>query len=108
MASGSAGVPGPHPHGYYDEATIQNDVAEGGFSIPAAFDVLEARSRAVSCEIPAVAYCQGTPLRNEIEARDPGRLLEATAVATAAIRDRFGATDLDTKIRGYVITATKP
>ena len=96
------------PHGYYDEATIQNDVAEGGFSIPAAFDVLEARSRAVSCEIPAVAYCQGTPLRNEIEARDPGRLLEATEVATAAIRDRFGATDLDTKIRGYVITATKP
>lgn len=96
------------PHGYYDESIIQNDIAAGGFSTPAAIEALEARSRAASCEIPAVAYCQGTPLRNEIEARDPSRLSEATEVATAAIQDRFGATDLDSKIRGYVITATKP
>ncbi len=96
------------PHGYYDETVIEGDVAAGGFLTPAGFEALEVRSRAASCEIPAVAYCQGTPLRNEIEARDPDRLTEATKVATAAIRDRFGATDLDSKIRGYVITATKP
>ena len=34
----------------------------------------EARSRAATCEIPAIAYCQGTPLRNEIEQRGPTRL----------------------------------
>jgi len=34
---------------------------------------------------PAIAYCQGTPLRNEIEARDPSRLAKATDVATEAI-----------------------
>ncbi len=96
------------PHGYYDETDIQSDVGAGGFSTPAGFEALEVRSRAASCEIPAVAYCQGTPLRNEIEARDPARLAEATEVATAAIRDRFGTTDLDSKIRGYVVTATKP
>jgi SAM-dependent methyltransferase len=96
------------PHGYYDEAVIQDDVAAGGFLTRARFEVLEARSSATSCEIPAVAYCQGTPLRNEIEARDPARLVEATEVATTAIRDRFGSSDLDSKIRGYVITATKP
>ena len=28
--------------------------------------------------IPAVAYCQGTPWRSEIEARDASRLAEAT------------------------------
>ena len=36
------------------------------------------RSQAPSPRHPAVAYCQGTPLRNEIEARDASRLDEAT------------------------------
>jgi len=96
------------PHGYFIEAEVQADVAAGGFATPAGFDVLETRSRAVSCEIPAIAYCQGTPLRNEIEERDPARLNEATAVAATAIADRFGATDVDGKIRGFVATALKP
>jgi SAM-dependent methyltransferase len=96
------------PHGYFEEATIRADVAAAGFTSPALFEPLEARSRAVSADIPAIAYCQGTPLRNEIEARDPSRLAEVTAAATEAIAERFGATDVDGKIRGYVITATKP
>lgn len=95
------------PHGYHDEETIQGHVAVGGFDTPAGFEALEVRSRAASCELPAVAYCQGTPLRNEIEARDPDRLVEATTVATAALESRFGAKDLDSKIRGYVVTATR-
>ncbi len=96
------------PHGYHEPAQIQADVAAGGFSTPADFDVLECRGRAATSDIPAIAYCQGTPLRDEIEARDASRLDEATAVATAALTERFGATDLDTRIRGFVITATKP
>ena len=35
-------------------------------------------SRAASPRDPAIAYCQGTPLRNEIEARDPSGLEAAT------------------------------
>jgi hypothetical protein len=96
------------PHGYHDEATIHADVAAGGFEPAIGFEAVDARSRAASCDIPALAYCQGTPLRNEIEARDPSRLVEATEVAAAAIRQHFGPTDIDAKIRGYVITATKP
>ena len=96
------------PHGYHDEATIQADLAGGGFDTSVGFEALEARSRAVSCDVAALAYCQGTPLRDEIEARDPSRLAEATEAAAAAIRRRFGPADLDAKIRGYVITATKP
>lgn len=96
------------PYGYFDEATIQADVAAGGFVSPAGVEVLEARSRARSADIPAIAFCQGTPLRTEIEARHPSRLAEATAVATAAIQARFGKTDVDGKIRGFVISATKP
>jgi SAM-dependent methyltransferase len=96
------------PHGYFDSEVIQADIAAGGFESPASFESLERRSRAASCEIPALAYCQGTPLRNEIEARDPSRLEEATSVATEAIATRFGRRDVDGKIRGYVITASKP
>jgi SAM-dependent methyltransferase len=95
------------PHGYHDEGTIRADVAAGGFATPTGFDALEARSRAASCEIPAVAYCQGTPLRNEIEARDASRVLQATALAAEAIGEQFGQTDIDGKTRAYVITANK-
>ena len=96
------------PYGYYDEATIQADVAAGGFDSPALFETVEARSRASSAEIPAIAFCQGSPLRAEIEGRDASRLEEATAAAAAAIAARFGKTDVDGKISAHVITATKP
>jgi SAM-dependent methyltransferase len=96
------------PHGYFDEEVIQADVAAGGFMSPARFEHLEARSQASAAEIPATAYCQGTPLRNEIESRDSSRLAEVTAAATSAIEQRFGATDVDGRISGYVITASKP
>lgn len=96
------------PHGYFDEATIQADVAAGGFSSPAGFDAVEARSRADTAEIPAIAYCHGTPLRSLLEQRGPEMLAAATAAATAAIEERFGAVDIDGKTRAYVVTARKP
>jgi SAM-dependent methyltransferase len=96
------------PYAYFDESTIQADVAAGGFVSPASLAVVETRSRARSAEVPAIAFCQGTPLRNEIEARFPSRLAEATEVAAAAIEERFGKTDVDGKIRALIISATKP
>ncbi len=92
------------PHGYHDEATILRDVANGGFSKPAQFDTVAERSRADSPRAPAIAYCQGTPLRNEIEARDASRLAEATDVAEKAIAKRFGAGAVDGKIQAHVIS----
>ena len=96
------------PYGYYDETAIRADVAAAGFATPIGFEALEAESRAPSCDIPAFAYCQGTPLRNEIEARDPKGLVEATEAAAAAIGKHFGQTDITAKIRAFVISATKP
>ncbi|MEO6651918.1 MAG: class I SAM-dependent methyltransferase [Ilumatobacteraceae bacterium] len=96
------------PHGYHDEATICADLTGGGFETTVGFEAVNARSRAVSCDIVALAYCQGTPLRHEIEARDPSRLVEATEVAAAAIGQHFGPTDINGKMRCYVVTATKP
>ncbi|MGZ5033871.1 MAG: hypothetical protein ACXWAC_11795 [Usitatibacter sp.] len=65
---------------------------------------MAARSRAASPRDPAIAYCQGTPLRNEIEARDASRLGAATDIATQAIARRFGAGAVDGKIQAHVVT----
>jgi ubiquinone/menaquinone biosynthesis C-methylase UbiE len=92
------------PHGYHDRATIARDLASGGFTAVPRFDTLTARSRAESARDVAVAYCQGTPLRNEIEARDASRLDEATEVAAAAIARRFGSGAVEGMIQAQVVT----
>lgn len=94
------------PHGYFDEEEIRQDLALGGFDA-VEIEPLETRSRAALAAEPAIAYCHGTPLRDEIEARDPSRVGEAAEVATAAIQRRFGETEVDGKIRGYVVTAKR-
>jgi SAM-dependent methyltransferase len=91
------------PHGYNDPRDIARDLANGGFSAPPAITTVDMRSRASSARIPAVAYCQGTPLRNEIEARDASRLEEATNAVEAAIAARFGEGPVDGKMRALVI-----
>ena len=91
------------PHGYYDLATIERDLKHGGFVATPHISTLAARSKATSPHIPAIAYCQGTPLRNEIEARDKLRLGEATDMAAQAIAERFGQGPVDGKIQAHVI-----
>ncbi|HTJ60430.1 MAG TPA: class I SAM-dependent methyltransferase [Candidatus Saccharimonadales bacterium] len=91
------------PHGYHDKATIARDVAGGGFATPR-IETVAARSRATSARIPAVGYCEGTPLRNEIEARDARRLAEATDAAARGIAERFGRGPVDGKIQAHVVT----
>ena len=92
------------PHGYYDLAAIARDLAGGGFTASPEFSTATARSRADSSQVPAVAYCQGTPLRNEIEARDASRLGEATIHAAEAIARRFGRGAVDGKIQAHIVT----
>jgi len=94
------------PHGYHDTNLIRRQLAEAGFS-NISIDAVEHRSRAPSPRHPAVAYCQGTPLRNEIEARDAARLEEATKVATEAVALRFGDGLVDGRIRAFVVTAVR-
>ncbi len=92
------------PHGYHDIRIIERDLANGGFMASPRIETIAARSRATSPRVPAIAYCQGTPLRNEIEARDAARLGEATDIAAEAIAQRFGREDVDSKIQAHVVT----
>jgi len=95
------------PHGYHDRATIERDLRAGGFAAAPRIDTLAKRSRAPTARHPAIAYCQGSPLRSEIEARDAARLGEATDVAAAAIERRFGAGPVDAKIQAHVVVVER-
>jgi SAM-dependent methyltransferase len=92
------------PHGYYDHPAIKRDLADGGFKASAQIGTVTARSRAQSPRIAAVAYCQGTPLRTEIETRDASRIGEATDIATEAIARRFGRGPVDGRMQAHVVT----
>jgi len=95
------------PHGYHDRQRILADLSAGGFKLRAALETVTHRSRAESPRHPAIAYCQGSPLRNEIEARDPGGLVRATDHAERAIARRFGPGAVDGRIQAHVITALR-
>lgn len=91
------------PHGYHDVEQIRADLAASGFEREADIITLPLRAQAESPAGPALGYCQGTPLRNEIEARAPGRLPEVTARVAQAIGERFGVGALDTRIQAHVV-----
>jgi SAM-dependent methyltransferase len=95
------------PHGYHDLARIVADLRQGGFAAAPRPSTVTARSRAASARIPALAYCLGTPLRSEIEARDRG-LERACQVATDALAARFGAGAVDGKIQAHVVAVDNP
>ncbi len=95
------------PHGYYDLAQITRDVQGGGFLHEARLETLTGRSRAASAREVAIAYCQGTPMRNEIEARDQARLEQVTQSAEAALSRKFGAGPVDGKIQAHIVAVEK-
>ncbi|BEP56413.1 methyltransferase domain-containing protein [Variovorax sp. V118] len=93
------------PHGYHDVAQIRDDLRRAGF-IDIEIQTREKLSRSPSAREVAVAYCQGTPLRNEIEARDASLLQLATDRAEEAIASRHGTGPVAGKIQAHVIVAT--
>lgn len=93
------------PHGHHDVGRIRQELAAAGFA-EIAVEAVDARSKAPSARDVAIAYCQGTPLRNEIEARDATRLEEATSRSAAALAQRFGTAAVDGRIRAIVVSAS--
>jgi ubiquinone/menaquinone biosynthesis C-methylase UbiE len=92
------------PHGYHDTALIRSDLAKAGFS-NVTIETRAEESRAPSPRQVAVAYCQGTPLRNEIEARGADKLEAATEHAASAIARKHGTGEVAAKIQAQVILA---
>lgn len=94
------------PHGYHDVGTIEAELFSAGFR-HIEFETIANESRAENARQPAIAYCQGTPLLNELEARDPARVTEITELSAANIEREFGLGPISGKIQGHVIVATK-
>lgn len=92
------------PHGHYDPATYERELRQAGFT-EINVELVERSSRADTPAVPAIAYCQGTPLRNEIEQRNPDGVAQATIHAESALRDQFGTGPIEGKVRGFVVSA---
>jgi ubiquinone/menaquinone biosynthesis C-methylase UbiE len=93
------------PHGYHDPTKIRAQITEAGFAECSA-EMVAHLSSASSARVPAIAYCQGTPLRTEIEARDPAGLAAATDHAADALAQKFGHGAVEGRISAIVVTAT--
>ena len=94
------------PHGYHDTDQIHAELVGAGFAT-ISIDTVQFISRSSTAIDPAIAYCQGTPLRNEIEARDAAGLDGATKAATAALERRFGTGPIEGRISAHVIKAAR-
>jgi SAM-dependent methyltransferase len=92
------------PYGYHGTALIRYELQEAGFS-QTRIRTSEGISRAPSPRHPAIGFCQGSPLRGEIEERDPDGLEAATDHAAKAIAARHGEGAVSAKIQAHVIEA---
>jgi len=92
------------PYAYYDIEIIRKELAEAGFSSTTA-ETLRQISCAGSAREAVIGLCQGSPLRSEIEARDPDRLGAATDAAARAVAARFGNGVVRARMQAHVITA---
>ena len=92
------------PYGYHDQDLIREELTQAGFTNIDCTTV-EAISTAPSPRHVAIAWCQGTPFRNEIEARDASLLDRATDCAAELISERFGSGAVSARIQAHVFTA---
>lgn len=92
------------PYGYNDIDAITASLTEAGFATVTS-DRVTFPSRADSSADVAMALCQGTPLRSEIEQRAPDGLVEVTEIARRAIEQAFGTGPVETTMRAILFEA---
>ena len=92
------------PYGHHDRAAIGAQLRQAGFS-DIAVETVTLRSRAPSPRDPAIGFCQGSPLRAEIESRGPDALARATDAAAAAIAAHFGDGPVEADMAAHLFVA---
>jgi SAM-dependent methyltransferase len=90
------------PFGYHDPERIRADALAGGFAVT--IERVEKVTQ-TTAETAAIALCQATPLRGEIESRGP--LAELTDRARRALVDHFGDAPFENRMSALVVTATR-
>jgi SAM-dependent methyltransferase len=94
------------PYGHHDIRVIREELGGAGFDA-IEIDTLELRGRAPSHRAPAIGLCLGSPLRNEIEARDSSKLSLAVDRAGDALAASFGEGPIDTRIQAHICAARR-
>ena len=94
------------PHGYHAVDVIRADLQAAGFT-EIVIETVALGCRAPSPRHPAIGFCQGTPMRGEIEALDPSGLAAATEAAAAALRSAFGTGAIEAPMQAVMVTAAK-
>jgi SAM-dependent methyltransferase len=94
------------PCGYHDPAVIRADLAAGGFA-ECCIETVDLRGPVASAQAVAIGFCQGSPMRGEIEALDPAGLQAATEAAAAAIAERYGSGAFETPMRALIIETVR-
>ena len=92
------------PYGHGDPAPIERHLREAGFA-PVEHDAVVTRSRYRSAHDVAVAICEGTPIRHELVARDPGGPGAAIEAVERALRRAYGDEEVDGAQRAFVFAA---
>src|SRR4051812_4761906 len=95
------------PHGYGDPAVVAADLRAAQFETPAVVETLTARSVASSARNVAEAFCEGTPLRSEIEARVGADISRVTRCAEIALEQRFGGGRIDATMQAHLLSVVR-
>ena len=93
------------PFGYFDTQQIQSDLRAAGLS-SIGLETVSLPCRAESAHDVAIGICQGTPLRNELEARAASLPLELTESVAALLSSRFGSGPFTTRMQAHLFSAS--
>ncbi|MBZ6078777.1 class I SAM-dependent methyltransferase [Microvirga puerhi] len=94
------------PFGYNDPERIRSELQQAGFS-DIVIETVTKSTEAPSAREPAAGLCQGSPLRNEIEARAKERLDEITDRTMDALAEQFGPSQFTNRMSALVVTARR-
>jgi ubiquinone/menaquinone biosynthesis C-methylase UbiE len=94
------------PFRYHNKPVIESDLLSAEFT-DVRIDTVELVSRAASALDAAMGLTQGTPMRTEIESRDPAMLGDATDAATRALQQFEGTDGFAAPMSAHIVIATK-
>jgi SAM-dependent methyltransferase len=94
------------PFRYHDVAVIEHDLIAAGYR-DITLETIERRSRSGSARDAAIGFVQGTPMRAEIEGRDPAMLNPATDAAAQALEQFEGPDGFDAPMSAHLVTAIR-
>jgi ubiquinone/menaquinone biosynthesis C-methylase UbiE len=94
------------PYGYHDVQVIEEDLRKSGFS-QISITTLNQTLHAASARDIAIAYCQGTPLRNDIAARGAELVGPTTDKVEQAMIARYGTGAITGGLSAHVMTVSR-